>query len=197
MKEVGQYAVTQASMTIDVTGITFEGNGIHVSSPWPLRSVFIEKTTSSFAERFDVQIAEGQTDFEWNGEGATTINDITGISLTFDTTEYSGNVILSEYEKNPVHYNDSECQAYIITDNEILKSQSFTEDEVKAYLEVIAENIKDVWYLPAEIEMQGLPYLEAGDVLQVDSEYIGFQTIIMRRTMTGIQALMDSIESKG
>lgn len=197
VKEVGQYVVTRSFMTIDVTGITFEGNGIHVSSPWPLKSVLIEETTSSSAQGFDVQIAEGQTDFEWNGEGATTINDITGIILYFDTTEYSGNVILSEYEKNPVHYNDSECQAYIITDNEILKSQSFTEDEVKAYLEVIAENIKDVWYLPAEIEMQGLPYLEAGDVLQVDSENIGFQTIIMRRTMTGIQALMDSIESKG
>lgn len=197
VKEVGQYAVTKASMTIYVSGITFEGNTIHVSSPWPLKSVFIEKIAGSSAERFEVQLTEGQTDFEWNGEGATTINDITGISLTFDTTEYSGNVILSEYEKNIVHYNDSECQAYIITDNAILKGQSFTEDEVKAFLEVIAENIKDVWYLPAEIEMQGLPYLEAGDVLQVDSENIGFQTIIMRRTMTGIQALMDSIESKG
>lgn len=197
VKEVGQYAVTNAFMTIYVSGITFEGNTIHVSSPWPLKSVFIEKIAGSSAERFEVQLTEGQTDFEWNGEGATTINDITGISLTFDTTEYSGNVILSEYEKNVVHYNDSECQAYIITDNVILQSQSFTEEEVKEYLEVIAENINKVWYLPAEIEMQGLPYLEAGDVLQVDSENIGFQTIIMRRTMTGIQALMDSIESKG
>ena len=58
----------------------------------------------------------------------------------------------------------------------------------------MASNIKDVFYLPSEIEMQGLPYLEAGDVIQFDGQ---LQTIILRRTMTGIQALMDSIESKG
>ncbi len=58
--------------------------------------------------------------------------------------------------------------------------------------------VQDIDFVPVDLEMLGLPYLEAGDYLVFDvggGQTIG--TYMMSRTMSGIHQLMDSVESKG
>ena len=48
------------------------------------------------------------------------------------------------------------------------------------------------------LQMIGLPYLEAGDYLLIDDAGGGIvDTYILRRTLSGIQTLSDSISSVG
>ncbi len=58
--------------------------------------------------------------------------------------------------------------------------------------------VQDVDFVPVDLEMLGMPYLEAGDYLVFDvgnGQTIG--TYMMSRTLTGINLLMDSVESHG
>lgn len=62
----------------------------------------------------------------------------------------------------------------------------------------VASALKMFYYIPATIDSVGLPYLEAGDCVDVNmrDEEDSFSTIVLRRTLKGIQSLRDSYESK-
>jgi hypothetical protein len=93
-------------------------------------------------------------------------------------------------------YDPDDYQQYNLSDNYFIKNGYFTEEEVQTILEILGEKIKDFQYYPANIEMRGLPYLEAGDELAVVTRMSGFTTFILRRTMNGIQELKDNIEAE-
>lgn len=58
--------------------------------------------------------------------------------------------------------------------------------------------VSTVDYSPSDIEMIGLPYLEAGDYLEIDDANSGtVETYMLRRTLSGIQTLTDTISSVG
>lgn len=92
---------------------------------------------------------------------------------------------------------EDKYQVYDISDNYLIKENTFTEAQITEILATLASNIDRVRYMPAEIDLRGLPYLEAGDVVQVLTTDGGFETIVLRRTLTGIQALSDNFESRG
>lgn len=92
---------------------------------------------------------------------------------------------------------EDKYQTYDISDNYLIKENTFTEAQIAEILATLASNIDRVRYMPAEVDLRGLPYLEAGDVVRVLTTDGGFETIILRRTLTGIQALSDNFESRG
>jgi len=92
---------------------------------------------------------------------------------------------------------EDKYQTYDISDNYLIKENTFTEAEMAEILMTLAANIYRVTYMPADINLRGLPYLEAGDVIQVQTEDETFETIVLRRTLTGIQSLSDNFESNG
>lgn len=94
-------------------------------------------------------------------------------------------------------YNESDYLTYSISDNYFIVNYKHAEETILGILVNIGCAIKTVQYMPAEIESQGLPYLEAGDVIQVITEDGGFETLILRRTLNGIQMLEDIFESRG
>ena len=58
--------------------------------------------------------------------------------------------------------------------------------------------VQEIDFVPVDLEMLGLPYLEAGDYLEFDvgnNQTIG--TYMLSRSMSGIHQLMDSVESHG
>ena len=109
-----------------------------------------------------------------------------------DTQEntYAEHIIVEDAEED-------KYQVYDISDNYLIKESTFTEVEMAEILMTLASNIYRVTYMPADINLQGLPYLEAGDVIQVQTEDGSFETIVLRRTLTGIQSLSDNFESNG
>ena len=59
-------------------------------------------------------------------------------------------------------------------------------------------NITDIAFTPVQLDALGLPYLEAGDYLEIDDGNSGtVGTYIMNRTISGEQFLEDEIESQG
>lgn len=91
---------------------------------------------------------------------------------------------------------------YDMTANDLLRAIGVrSREECNALISAsFPANVADIAFTPTECELKGLPYLEAGDYLEIESgnaDESKAQTYIMRRTLSGIQSLEDSIESSG
>ena len=104
------------------------------------------------------------------------------------------------HDKTGTAYIGNGGSVYDMTDNALLAISDGEPNTVRGYiadgvapaLEALAD------YTPAEISMPAWPWLEPGDCIQftaADGET--FKTYIMRRTISGVQRLSDSIEATG
>ena len=110
----------------------------------------------------------------------------------YKTTDAEGQTIDAVYE----HF-FREGITYNLNSNWILQNCIFTEEEVAALCEYMAEKISHIKYTPCTVTAKGLPWIEAGDTIDVLTKKGGFESIILRRTLSGIQGLVDDIEAKG
>lgn len=122
------------------------------------------------------------------------------VSVTYSNV--SDEVVTAELYLNGLNedsYNDAQYQTYDLSENYIIQNNTFDADTISEILEKVGAGIESVQYMPAEISMNyGLPYLEIGDyvtVMLANAET--FDTLVLRRTISGIQALKDNYESKG
>ena len=83
---------------------------------------------------------------------------------------------------------------YIISGNALLFGK--TAAELKPIAENILNVIKDIIYRPNTTELNGLPYVEVGDVYSVEKEDV-VESYVLSRTLSGIQLLRDTYEAKG
>lgn len=170
---------------------------IRIECPYAIKSAYVTFETSAGTQySFDIELDEGATSFVLNENTFdSSLEEFKEIGIILENqTEYSGSAYLYKYNREYTYYNESDCITYYLTDNYILQNSKISETILTKFIKEMASNIKDVFYLPSEIEMQGLPYLESGDVIQIEGQ---IQTIILRRTINGIQSLKDNIESKG
>lgn len=89
---------------------------------------------------------------------------------------------------------------YDMTDNEVLKNLSTADlDSITTLLSGdFATNAQNVGFTPIEMTMQGWPWLEAGDALQITAEDGTIvNTYALRVEMSGIQHLMSDITAEG
>ena len=82
---------------------------------------------------------------------------------------------------------------YDLSNNIILKNNKYFDDDIRFILKDLAESIENIQYMPTKISAKGLPYVEAGDLIQVIIDEETIKTYALRRTMKGIQQLTDSI----
>lgn len=126
-----------------------------------------------------------------------------------ETPQYSKVVLAykdSDKEEQEASYNMAQesdvasdpdkYQYYSLSFNKLLDQLSPNEEKSVEFCRNLGETIKNVRYLPARVTMRGLPYLEAGDLIHVDTDDGGFNTYILRRTLKGIQTLTDEIEAR-
>lgn len=89
---------------------------------------------------------------------------------------------------------------YDMTDNEVLKNLSTADlDSITTLLSGdFAANAQNVGFTPVEMTMQGWPWMEAGDSLQITAEDgTVVNTYALRVEMSGIQHLMSDITAEG
>lgn len=84
---------------------------------------------------------------------------------------------------------------YNITDSIFITSQ--TENEVLPAMTRLLSQIIGVTYRPFSGDFNGNPCYEVGDYISFNDRSSTIPTFLLERTMTGIQALSDSYESKG
>lgn len=98
---------------------------------------------------------------------------------------------------------------YDLTENEVIRNTVFTVSDAEAAQGITIEskiidflntvftpNIPDMSFVPIELTKQGLPYLEAGDAIEITTGDL--QTVpsfILRQTISGIQFLTADVES--
>ena len=84
---------------------------------------------------------------------------------------------------------------YII-DNNFLVYGKATE-EMESIANITFEKIKNISYTPFKAEVKGNPCFEVGDAIVLQTRNKEINSYILERTLSGIQSLKDSIESKG
>lgn len=103
----------------------------------------------------------------------------------------------------------------IIVDEKILSNDNVYISKGNIYLEYFAEGlsgipsyisnalyqqISNIIYMPAQLQLSGKPYLEVGDYVEIDINNDNTYKIsfpILQRTLKGIQSLRDTFEAKG
>ena len=112
--------------------------------------------------------------------------------------------IIDDYETYPINgcvIGDNEMyyettnhvNPYIIRDNPLL----YDRKDLKDIAERIASKINGIFYRPAEIVSVGLPYIELGDVITCSRKADLIETIVLERTLKGIQSLTDTYKARG
>lgn len=84
---------------------------------------------------------------------------------------------------------------YIIEGNFLVYGK--TAVELLSIAESLLPLISNRVYCPAQVECNGLPWVEVGDALQIITRDDIIETFCMKRTMSGCQALKDKYESTG
>lgn len=112
--------------------------------------------------------------------------------------------IIDDYETYPINGcvigdNDmyyettNHVNPYIIRDNPLL----YDRKDLKDIAERIASKINGIFYRPAEIVSVGLPYIELGDAITCSRKADLVETIVLERTLKGIQSLTDTYKARG
>ena len=107
---------------------------------------------------------------------------------------------------NEYSFDVSDGSIYDMTDNYVLQhlnrsgeNDKTTAAKIESALDSgFRANVPVFSFVPSKVEMQALPYVEAGDTIESvteDSETV--DTMIFERTITGIQCLKDDISSAG
>lgn len=113
------------------------------------------------------------------------------VSVTY--TDLSDQEVTAEY----VVSNEYPSLTYDISNNLVIKNTKFDSSEIDTILSTLASNIGNIRYIASDISSVGLPFLEAGDVIDVvagDDNLV--RTFVEKRTISGIQALFDDISSE-
>lgn len=92
-------------------------------------------------------------------------------------------------------YNASDYQSYSLEGNYLLDNGVFTEEKITDILSTVASSIANVQYMPAEVELKGLPWMEAGDAIEINTQNATINTLVLRRTLSGIQTIRDNYEA--
>ena len=101
-----------------------------------------------------------------------------------------------EYE----YIGDSDLKnTYLIDNNIFYSNKNFNREYDHAYtlLQRMFEKISNMGYVPNITEALGMPWIECGDRIGIMTYTSGFESFIFRRTMKGIQLLIDTYESTG
>ena len=99
-----------------------------------------------------------------------------------------------QYPLNPKTQN-----AYVINDNIFLCAEEATYDidVLNSIFGPMYLQISNMGYVPNVTEALGMPWIECGDRIGILTFSSGFESFVFRRTLKGIQLLIDTYESTG
>lgn len=130
-----------------------------------------------------------------SGENADSRYDLSAYSkISYEpyTVEKITCVTIRDNEGNATSKGTA-TNVFTIADNMLASSLS---DKATACQNILNE-VKVVWYIPLNLECVGYPWIECGDVLLTRTKKNIVRSYVLQRTLKGIQALFDTIESEG
>lgn len=90
----------------------------------------------------------------------------------------------------------SSYQIYDLSDNTIIKENTYTQTQMQTILQTIAESIKDISYVPVKLQCVSIPFVESGDTLEILTQNNdSITTIVLKRTLSGESYITDEFTS--
>lgn len=82
---------------------------------------------------------------------------------------------------------------YNMSDNWLFRNLVWTAEQVGAYADAMVEKMRNISWFPFEMWCAGLPYLEAGDAIEIAMKEGTYKSYVLRRNLNGIQNLQDEM----
>jgi len=84
---------------------------------------------------------------------------------------------------------------FTVKDNPLIWSKSSA--ELASVVANLYSTVQGLWYVPADVQCVGLPYVECGDFVLMATKRSIVRAYVLNRNLTGIQALKDSYQAPG
>lgn len=81
---------------------------------------------------------------------------------------------------------------YDMSDNWLFRNLIWSETNVNSFANNMIAKMKNISWVPFDMDCIGMPYVECGDMIEVVSGDISYNTYVLERNMKGIQRLTDS-----
>ena len=92
--------------------------------------------------------------------------------------------------------NESTYQTYDLSNNWILQNTIFENDtKIIEYCENVAAGLEGIKYTPINIDISAMPWLEAGDLVEIQTQGKSYFTYVLERQLKGIKNVTDNISS--
>lgn len=106
------------------------------------------------------------------------------------TEHFSERIIVDDYD-------EQFFRTYSITENWFIQNFPYTSAQITSIFNEMSNRItSDIRYMPMELEMKGRPDIEVGDVFDIETDEGIITGFIEKRTMLGIDNLLDSISAE-
>lgn len=127
----------------------------------------------------------------WADEG--NIRSFRYLIITYKTTEtIEGQT--QEVEKTLQRtVNADGTDNYNMSDNWLFRNLIWTSQQVGAYADAMVTKMQNIRWFPFEMWCAGLPFLEAGDEIEIQMREGTYKSYVLRRTLSGIQNLQDEM----
>ena len=127
----------------------------------------------------------------WADEG--NVRSFKYLIITYKTTETIDGET-QEIEKTLQRtVNADGTDNYNMSDNWLFRNLIWTAQQVGAYADAMVLKMRDIRWFPFEMWCAGLPFLEAGDAIEIAMKEGTYKSYILRRTLSGIQNLQDEL----
>lgn len=187
--------ITQETRTLIFDNLSFEKD----YAPQKLCALDVIKSICQINVVFGRMTRNGTFDYlEVHGDSGT-VNQAVSYYKDANYQEYTTQYITA-VSLERVGYSEGENgSTYQITNN--FFTPSLDDETLEDMAEAIYNEIYDFSYQPADIDINGLPYIECMDIVSipVTSVQVPINTpvLVLERTMKGIQALRDNIVAEG
>lgn len=137
---------------------------------------------------------------EITGSEPDTSEDYRTVKYEEYTSEaVTGIIVKGTTDDVGIDVGDKDTNPYIITGNIFFYNNST--DDQKTAIRTVATNIlnliKNIEYRPHTSNIDGLPYMECGDIFKIEKENDTLESYIFSRTLSGVAYLQDQYEAKG
>lgn len=137
---------------------------------------------------------------EITGDEPDTSEDYRTVKYEEYTSEaVTGIIVKGTTDDVGIDVGDTETNPYVITGNIFLYNNA-TEAQ-RAAIRTVATNIlnliKNIEYRPHTSNIDGLPYMECGDIFKIEKDNDTLESYIFGRTLSGVAYLQDQYEAKG
>lgn len=182
---------------LDVIKCICQINGCfgHIGRTGRLKYIFAEQTGLYPSESLFPEEKLYPSEF---GGGSRRFEEVDSYKeMTYEDYEVEGitGIAIRQEEKDAGITVGKNENTYIIEGNFLLYGK--TKEELEEIGNSIFEKIEGRTYRPANAIYRCRPWMEVGDQVRIYTRDDAVETFIMKRTISGIQALMDSIESTG